>query len=227
MTRPGPRPADPLAIPGLPDPVLLLERALEHTRPVLAALRSTARPGLLELPTPCAAWTLGELLAHMDDGLAAFDEGADGRVDVAGSPSVPSFPSLTAAVRVDALCRRSSHLLGRWSAAPPPLTRVDGVPVPTGLVALTAALEVAVHGWDVAAAVGRPAPLAPALARDLLEVAAVLVDPADRGVRFATALPPAASADASTRLLALLGRGRSRPAATNHGVRRTGEPRAS
>lgn len=224
MTGPGPRPADPLDLPGLPAPVLLLERALEHTRPVLAGLRSAPAPALMGLPTPCAGWTLGDLLAHMDDGLAAFDQGAEGRVDAAGDPPARS---LDPAARVDALCRRSSHLLGRWSADPPPVTWMDGVAVPTGLVALTAALEVAVHGWDVACAVGRPAPFTATLSRDLLAVAAVLVDPADRGVRFAAALPCPASADDGTRLLALLGRGRSRPAATNTAVRRTGRAQAS
>lgn len=223
MTTPGSRPADPLTIPGLPAPVLLLERALEYTRPVLAGLRASATPELLAAPTPCAGWTLGRLLAHMDDGLAAFDDGAGGAVDVVAA--VPS--TLPPAARVDALCRRSSHLLGRWSLDPSPHTLVGGAPVPTGVVALTAALEVAVHGWDVAASLGSAPAFTDDLADDLHAVAAALVDPSERGVRFAPALRCPEPADPTARLLAALGRDRSRPPGPNAGVRRTGTSRAS
>lgn len=226
MRLPGPGPADPLALPGLPAPVALLERALDYTRPVLAGLRSTAGPELLGAPTPCRGWTLGRLLAHMDDGLAAFDDGAGGAVGVAAAAP----PSAHPAERVDSLCRRSGHLLGRWSSTPPAVTLVDGVPVPTGLVALTAALEVAVHGWDVAASThphGHAPPFSPGLARDLLSVAAVLVDPADRGVRFAAPPPGPAPSEPTTRLLAALGRDRSRPLHPNTVVPGTGRVHAS
>jgi len=45
----------------------LLERALGYTRGALATVGAD-RSG----PTPCAGWSLADLLCHMDDGLDAF-----------------------------------------------------------------------------------------------------------------------------------------------------------
>ena len=200
---------------GLDDAVALLERALDYTRPVLAHLDDAGRTGPADLtrPTPCAAWDLGRLLAHMEDGLDAFTEGAAGAVSL--DPRVP------AQVRAVALRRKACHLLGAWLRERPAVVSVGRLPVPTEAVAATATLEITIHGWDVAQALGRPAPLPPDLAARLGDLAAVLVDPADRGARFATPLPVSADAGAEARLLAFLGRDRCRPGGTNPAVRRT------
>ena len=49
----------------------LLERAVGYA---LGAAQSVT-PALLGRPTPCAAWDLGRLMAHLDDSLAALHEG--------------------------------------------------------------------------------------------------------------------------------------------------------
>ena len=107
------------------------------------------RPDNLDRPTPCAGWTLGRLLAHMEDALDAFTEAAAGRVEV---ESVP--PTTT---RVDALREKACALLGAWTAARPASERVEvgdlGLDAP--LLVATAALEITVHGWDVGQATGR------------------------------------------------------------------------
>jgi uncharacterized protein (TIGR03086 family) len=179
--------------------VELLDRALAYTRVALADVTDDA----LCHPTPCSEWTLGDLLAHMEDALDAFIEAAWGVVDV-GSTS----PSGS---RVADLQRKACTLLGAWSRATPGDVRIGGRELASRLLVATAALEVTVHGWDVGQATGHGARIPEGLARDLLGVAGLVVAPADRGVRFGApgAVDPAAAYD--VRLLAFLGRDPSGP----------------
>lgn len=179
-----------------PDPgVELLERALLYTRSALVHVR----PGHLTRPTPCAGWDLDRLLDHMHDALVAFEEGAAGEID-------PDPPPHALDVRVATLQAKACDLLGAWSGARTTLVRVGGLPVPTAVVVRAAALEITVHGWDVAQATGRPAPIPPDLARSLSTVATALVDDADRGPRFAFPRDPGPHPGPAERLLAFLGR---------------------
>ena len=75
----------------------LLERALGYTRGALATVGAD-RSG----PTPCAGWSLADLLCHMDDGLDAFLEAAGGAVRV----EVPRRP----ASDLEALQGKACHL---------------------------------------------------------------------------------------------------------------------
>ena len=180
----------------LPGSVELLERALGYTRGRLA-LVSTA--GLQE-PTPCAGWTLGRLLAHMDDALDAFLEASSGPVALTGHHST---------VTVAGIQEKACALLGAWAATAEdrtPTVTVGDRRVPAGLLVAAAALEVTVHGWDVGRATGERAPIPPALARDLRPVAGVVVTAAERGEQFASALPIGPGASPDQALLAHLGR---------------------
>lgn len=189
--------------PEHPDPeeaVELLERALAYTRGVLC--RVTERD--LDRPTPCTRWDLDALLDHMDDSLDAFAEGAFGAVDTV-DVWLPRPPGLGR--RVGVLQAKACALLGAWSAPDrPAAVHVGGQPVDVGVVALAAALEITVHGWDVAATTRRGAPIPVALARRLLAPAVSLVDPADRGVRFGPPLLTTPRGADDERLLAHLGR---------------------
>ena len=57
---------------GPPEAAELLERAVVYSRGALASVR----PEHLGRPTPCPGWSLGRLLRHMDDSLAAMAEAA-------------------------------------------------------------------------------------------------------------------------------------------------------
>jgi uncharacterized protein (TIGR03086 family) len=181
---------------GLDAAVELLDRSLAYTRIMLADVRADQ----LDRPTPCAGWTLGRLLTHMEDALDAFTEAAAGRVEVDPVP-----PTST---RVEALREKACALLGAWSAARPAPDRVAigdlGLDAP--LLVATAALEITVHGWDVGQATGRRTPVPDDLARGLLPVAEQVIDPGDRGSRFASPRPTTAGAGADERLLAWTGR---------------------
>jgi len=184
----------PAPTPGLASSVELLERALGYTRVVLADVG----PRQLESPTPCTGWTLARLLGHMEDALDAFTEAAAGRVQV--RPVLPTDD------RVAALREKACALLGAWTQARPPAVVVGDRRLEAPLLVATAALEIAVHGWDVAQSTGRGTPIPEDLARGLHPVATRVVQPADRGTRFAPALHPATPTSRSDVLLAFLGR---------------------
>ena len=175
----------------------LLERAINYTlgalHPVTAAQMSA--------PTPCRAWDLRALLAHLDESLTALHEAAAlGRVCLAvPQPRPPADP--VAAVR-----DRASLLLGEWTSTHRAGATVGDAELTTAILATAGAVEVAVHGWDVARSVGRGHPLPAALAEELLALTPCLVSDADRPVRFAAPVVVPAGATAGDRLLAFLGR---------------------
>jgi hypothetical protein len=69
-----------------------------------------------------------------------------------------------------------------------------------------AAVEIAVHGWDIACACQRPQPIPPALAAGLLQAVPPLVPPAARDTLFAAPVPVSPQAIPSDQLIAWLGR---------------------
>ncbi len=175
--------------------VELLERSLSYTRVALADVR----PDLLTRPTPCAGWDLARLLVHMEDALDAFTEAAAGRVEVDPTPPTES--------RVDALREKACALLGAWTAARPAAdVAVGDLELEAPLLVATAALEITVHGWDVAQATGRGTPIPPDLARGLLAIAQHVIGPTDRGRRFGVPRIAPLQASADERLLAWTGR---------------------
>jgi uncharacterized protein (TIGR03086 family) len=179
----------------------LLERALAFTRGTLALVT----PAQLGRPTPCSAWRLRDLLGHMEDSLVALrDAAAEGTVALAPWPSAAAGdePAVVAALR-----HHGCSLLGAWTRLEhdQPVA-VGGRPLPASTVALVGALEVTVHGWDVARTCGDPRPLPDGLARELLEHAEALVTPADRGVRFGPPVPVPPGCPSSDQLLAWTGR---------------------
>lgn len=176
----------------------LLDRSLTYTCARLGEVRGE----LLHRRTPCAGWRLADLLAHMEDALDAFTEAAGGSVAVgAGRGAAGPVPAIQAKARA---------LREVWAAPAPGDVVIEAGAgrhdLQAPLLVATAALEVAVHGWDVGRATGTVDPLPEELARELLPVARVLVGPADRGVRFAPPRPAPARAGDADALLAFLGR---------------------
>lgn len=180
----------------------LLERAVSYTRASLSVVTADD----LERSTPCREWRLAELLRHMDDSLQALHEaGATGQVRLPPDlePAVGE-PGLRV---VESLRRRACALLGAWSLRhAEEQVVVSGRVLPASLVALTGALEIAVHGWDVAQACGVDRPLPAGLALELLDVVPLLVGADDRPGRFAERVDVPVHARPSTRLLAATGR---------------------
>jgi uncharacterized protein (TIGR03086 family) len=194
MTAPERQPAPPLG------GVALLERAINYT---LGSLHLVGPDGLTRR-TPCTGWDLRALLGHLDDSLAALREAVEvgqvGLTPAAADAPPPADP-------VAALRSRACQLLGAWTGSRGRrLVAVGDQPLFAGLVTAAGAVEVAVHGWDVAAACGRYRPIPPGLAGELLPLTPLLVTDADRPARFAAPVPVARAASAGDRLVAYLGR---------------------
>ncbi len=185
-------------LPPLPDALELLERAVSYARLSL----QWVVPAALGNPTPCSSWDLAQLLVHMDDSLRALQAAADvGRVTM--TPAAPDDPDHP----VVSLKWRACALLGAWSANDgAELVSVAGSPLAAQTLVAAGALEIAVHGWDVARACGDELPIPGALAQALLPLLPHVVAEPDRGTRFAqvVAVPPWAST--GDRLVAALGR---------------------
>ncbi|HET7533253.1 MAG TPA: TIGR03086 family metal-binding protein [Nocardioidaceae bacterium] len=184
--------------------VELLDRAIAYTRGSLAVVTED----LMSAPTPCAGWDLRALLMHMDDSLVSLHEaGSVRRVRVDVPPAAPD--DIVVSLRT-----RACQLLAEWTAdwatgAVGGESRdvlVDGRPVTSPVLTSAGALEVVVHGWDVAVSCGVPRPIPDDLAAALLRLSPVLVTDADRPARFGPELTAPPGASSGERLLAFLGR---------------------
>ncbi|TDD96060.1 TIGR03086 family metal-binding protein [Actinomadura rubrisoli] len=189
----------------------LLERSIGFAVGVLESVTAET----LRRPTPCRGWDLEALLRHMAESLAALCEAVDtGSVrlfpdDDPGHDDLgPAEAGASAAALVVGFRAGADRLLGAWTAAAEDdrSVTVGGCPMRGSLVAGTGAIEIAVHGWDVAWATGRPRPIPPALAGQLLRLASTVVTDATRHGLFAPPVPVPPAAGPNDRLLAYLGR---------------------
>ena len=182
--------------PALVGGVAVLERAIAYALGGLALVT----PEALVRATPCAAWSLRDLLGHLHDSMAALQDGAE-------TGDVTFVPAEAGDDVLRLLRDRAVQLLGAWANADgSALVWVHGRPVTAPLMATAGAIEVAVHSWDIAAACGHPRPIPDDLADELLDLAAVLIRENDRPGRFGRPVPVPATAPPGARLLAFLGR---------------------
>jgi uncharacterized protein (TIGR03086 family) len=181
----------------LDDSFLVLEQALTVGRVEVVRPEHSGPPtGMAAGPPPDAVAVPREphgSIRGLPAGLSA-DAAAD------RSAGLPADP-------VVALRNRASRMLGACASVhPPDVVSVGGWPLRTGLVTSAGAVEVAVHGWDVARACGQDRPIPAGLAAELLRVAPLVVADADRPTRFAAPVPVPPLAGPGDRLLAFLGR---------------------
>ena len=177
----------------------------------LAELVAGVRDEELGSPTPCPAYTVGDLIDHVGGLALAFTAAA--RKDFGGyAEQTPSG--------------QASHLEPGWRARIPSdlrtlakawqeaqawtgMTRIAGMDAPAEMVGLSAADELVVHGWDIARATGQPYDCEPELlgaARAFLSQFASPDAPAGPDVPFGPSRPAPASAPILDRVVALAGR---------------------
>ncbi|MCI2421640.1 TIGR03086 family metal-binding protein [Saccharopolyspora sp. K220] len=174
----------------------LLDRAISYALVQVAAVR----PRFLSRPTPCADWDLRTLLNHVNDSLAALDEGiGTGCIGAALEPTADRAADLVRIFRDRANRLRSARTTGR-------MISIGDLPLLADLVAATGAVEIAVHGWDIGKSCGTAPPIPPPLASEMLRAVPFVVPESTRHPQFAApvAVPPQASP--GDRLVAFLGR---------------------
>lgn len=162
-------------------------------------------PQFLSRPTPCPGWDLEHLLDHLSDSIGVLHEAlAAGCID---AHAVPSHPGAGASP-VTRLYGQAGGLLTACTAAGP-----TGRPVAIGnreltasMIALTGAIEIAVHGWDILEACGARRPVPPGLAAILLPIAPLLITPAMRPGLFANPVRLPGPAGPGDQFVAFLGR---------------------
>jgi uncharacterized protein (TIGR03086 family) len=177
-------------------------QALEATGKVVAGID----PGRWGAPTPCAEWTVRELLNHVVGGnwwAAALAGGAtidqvgarlDG--DVLGADPTRAYAC-------------SAEAAGAAFDAPGALDAPCAVsygPVPGAVYAGHRFLDVLVHGWDLAVATGQGSDIDPALAEACWSVVEPQLDLLLGSGMFSGASAIVTSQGPSTRLLTALGR---------------------
>jgi len=187
---------------GLTRAVALLERAVDYGLESL----TTVTAATLTRPTPCGEWDQEALLCHVNESLAALAEGPGGCIALTGPVAHCGPPARRAQELTGAMRDSARRLLDGWhSATADASLRIGPAPLAPGTVALTGAVEIAVHGWDIAESCGHHRPIPVRLALDLLRLAPLLVDTGRRPL-FAppVRVPPLASP--SDRLVGFLGR---------------------
>jgi uncharacterized protein (TIGR03086 family) len=178
----------------------------------LADLVSRVRDDELSGPTPCPAYTLGDLIEHVGGLALAFRAAAE--KDIA-SPYVNGTPSGDASrLQGDWRERISADLAALAQAWAKPdawtgMTRIAQQDAPAEMVGVTVADELVVHGWDVARATGQPYSAEPELlgaAQTFLGFFASPDAPAGPEVPFGPSRPVADDSAPLDRVLALAGR---------------------
>lgn len=173
----------------------LLERAVGYA---LGTVRAVT-PERLAAPTPCRDWDLGTLLRHVNESLEILAGCLESDVTARNVFADPA----------DAFRARATRLIGALSDRRRPARPVViacGYRLATSTVVATGALELAVHGWDVARATHETRPIPSALARDLLWLGRLVAADTCHHRLFAPPVSIPATAGAGDRLVALLGR---------------------
>ncbi|MEP6625133.1 MAG: TIGR03086 family metal-binding protein [Acidimicrobiia bacterium] len=186
-------------------PAALLELhqgALDNTRNFVVGARSLD----WSAPTPCADWTVRELLNHVVGGNWWASRLASGAtIEDVGSALDGDQLGPDALAAYDRSAAAAAAAFAGAGALDAPCAVSYG-PVPGAVYAGHRFLDVLIHGWDLAVATGQE----PALPTDLVAGCWQVLEPQLEMLRasgmFGADLPIPEDADAETRLLLTLGR---------------------
>ena len=180
---------------------------LDEARAMLRAAVAGVPADGWQLATPCEAWNVTQVLQH-----AALDQQAWGAV-LAGTPGPGENPfAPSGELGAEPLAYADQALeasaapwtaIGAAGLVPTPLPQGEMAP---GDAAAAAALDAAIHAWDIAVATGPGSPLTPELARSLLPVARSIVEPLRAYGAYAQELEARPGALDDAVLLSYLGR---------------------
>jgi uncharacterized protein (TIGR03086 family) len=170
---------------------------LARTYDLLRVPLSKVDDAVLDQPTPCAAWTVRDLVAHTVGTIDMFATGA-------GAPDGDRPATGTPVERLDVAVARH---LAAWRAADDPAAPVRLVfgEFPAGAAVGLNQFESLVHVWDLAAALDLAVPLPDDLAEPALRTAEARFRARPRGEAFAPEVP-AKDETPEQKLLALTGR---------------------
>ena len=178
-----------------------LEQAIASTRNVLGAVSK----GQLGDATPCAAWTVSDLINHIVGVQYFFEAGVKGEPPAGGETDFSATDYVSA---FDDGARRCLAAFRTEGVMEKMLTMPFGQ-MPGGAVVGIAATDTFTHGWDLAKATGQSTDLAPQLAAQLLAQSKKMIQPAFRspeGAVFGPEQKAPGGASNADQLAAFLGR---------------------
>lgn len=170
-------------------------RAMRHSADMVALIEDEQ----WELPTPCAQWTLRDLVEHMVVENQIFTVAAGG-----------TLIDRTDDLRDD-FARSADRVVTAFENAhePFPLPQI-GATFPAAQAISFHLLDYVVHAWDVAASIGHPIKIEDDLVLAVQEIADREAPDGPRrhrpGASFSPAIPASADATPLDRLLTMLGR---------------------
>ena len=181
----------------------VVTEALDLLRAAAAMINGTNG----KAPTPCAEWTVTQVLQHAAGDQLAWAAALGTGSGPADNPFAPSGqlegsvsdllePSLATARTAWAGIDRDQQAL------PTPLPQGE---LPAPVAAAACALDAAIHAWDIAAALGQPEFLTDALAAQL-RPARIVIEPLRPFGAYATARSPQPGDGPAAELLRYLGR---------------------
>jgi uncharacterized protein (TIGR03086 family) len=180
-----------------------LERAFASTAKVLGGVSA----GQLDDATPCASWTVRDLVNHVIGVPFFFAAAAEG--GPAPSGDSPDFASGDIVAQYNDGAGRAVKAF-RAEGAMDRTMKMPFGEMPGSVVANIAATDSFTHGWDLARATGQPTDLDPGLAEELLVNAKAAFPDSMRGADgvapFGPEVAAAPGACAADRLAAFLGR---------------------
>jgi uncharacterized protein (TIGR03086 family) len=130
---------------------------LEPAARRLADLVSSVPDDLLDAPTPCPAYTLGDLVEHVGGAASAFTGAAVKDTGDATSQGASGDASRLSDDWRTRIPRDLAALADAWRDpdAWAGMTKAGGVDLPGEVAGLVALDELVIHGWDVARAMGQ------------------------------------------------------------------------
>jgi uncharacterized protein (TIGR03086 family) len=162
----------------------------------------------LTASTPCAAYSVGDVLHHVGGLAPAFAAAA--RKDL--GPLTGSPPSVDAA-QLDPAWRTSypaelAELAVAWTdpSAWQGMSRIAAMDMPGEAIGMVALTEVVIHGWDLARATGQAYDVDPGIAEAVLATVAEFTAQGPVEGLYGPAVPIADDAPVLDRLIALSGR---------------------
>jgi uncharacterized protein (TIGR03086 family) len=184
------------------DLVELHRDALAVTRNLVAAVG----PDQWSLPTPCTGWDVRDLVNHIVSGNWWVVELVGGRtIDEVGDAldgDVLGDDPLGAYVESAGAADAAFSAPGAMEA----MCAVSYGPIPGSAYVGDRFVDVLVHGWDVAVAIGHDATLDPMLVDACIELVAPMADDLEASGAFGGHVEAPPDASPQTRLLAMLGR---------------------
>lgn len=173
--------------------------AHQRAQDVFASVLASVEPRQLDAPTPCAEWTVRDLIEHVIGGNERVAIRAGLRTEPAARPGGLGEAHQAAAAAAQAVF-----------AAPGGMTTMFELPIgqmPGSAFIRMRTTDALVHAWDLARATGQPTDLDPALAAGLLAASRGMpVTLRGPGKFFGEAQPCSQDQPPADQLAAFLGR---------------------